>query len=516
MDQAQQIAESAVAYAVDPLAQPWNEPVALIAKIAPLPYPADSFPQVMRDAIKEIVDFTGAPPVLVASSAIAALSVAGQAYVDVKRAEHLQGPTSLFLLTVAESGERKSTCDSSFMAPLHDYDRRMAIQMKPAQEKYESELAIWTAAHEGMLADIKKLAKDGADTTERADALKKHDLSKPLRPKVPRLMLGDETPESLAWTLSQDWPTAGVMSSEAGLILGSHGMKTDSMMRNLAQYNLLWDGAPMSTGRRTSQSFKVEAARFTMSLQIQEASLRTFFEQTKGLARGTGFLARFLFANPQSTQGTRMFKEAGPRIALDSFAKRLNEILAVPLPFDSNWRLVPLVLPMREDAKAMWVEFFNSVEIQLNSGGQLADVRDVASKTADNAARLAGLFHLYCYGMHGEIDAECMTMAIAVAGWHLAEARRFLGEMSLPLEVADAIRLDEWIIQYCISYNVDHVSKQLIQQRGPNSVRPKKRLSAALDELVSMERMRLVKTGRKNDIYVNPALLIQHDTCAVH
>lgn len=34
----------------------------------------------------------------------------------------------------------------------------------------------------------------------------------------------------------------------------------------------------------------------TIALQIQEATLRNFFDQTGGLARGTGFLARFLVA----------------------------------------------------------------------------------------------------------------------------------------------------------------------------------------------------------------------------
>ena len=59
-----------------------------------------------------------------ASSALGALSLTGQAYVDVKRAEGLTGPTSLFLLTIADSGERKSTCDKFFTEPIRNYERQ--------------------------------------------------------------------------------------------------------------------------------------------------------------------------------------------------------------------------------------------------------------------------------------------------------------------------------------------------------------------------------------------------------
>jgi hypothetical protein len=69
-------------------------------------------------------------------------------------------------------------------------------------------------------------------------------------------------------------------------------------MRNLSLLNVLWDGGELSIGRRTSESFTVRGARLTVGLQIQEAALRSFFDRSGGLARGTGFLARFLVAWP--------------------------------------------------------------------------------------------------------------------------------------------------------------------------------------------------------------------------
>ena len=92
-------------------------------------------------------------------------------------------------------------------------------------------------------------------------------------------------------------------------------------MRNLGLLNILWDGGAHSIGRRTSESFTVRGVRFTMAMQIQEATLRSFFERSEGLARGTGFLARFLVAWPESTQGFRPYYES----ARNRHAKNGNE-----------------------------------------------------------------------------------------------------------------------------------------------------------------------------------------------
>ena len=81
-------------------------------------------------------------------------------------------------------------------------------------------------------------------------------------------------------------------------MFGAHGMGKESLMRNLSLLNILWDGGRLSVGRRTSESFTVSNARLTVALQVQGATLSTFFEQSKGLARGSGFLARFLMGLP--------------------------------------------------------------------------------------------------------------------------------------------------------------------------------------------------------------------------
>ena len=97
----------------DPVSQ-WAVPEPLTAKIQAIPYPVDALPEVIRLAIDEVHAFVKAPYPLVAGCALSALSVAIQSHVDIERAKRLQGACSIFSLSIADSGERKSTCDGFF------------------------------------------------------------------------------------------------------------------------------------------------------------------------------------------------------------------------------------------------------------------------------------------------------------------------------------------------------------------------------------------------------------------
>lgn len=93
--------------------------------------------------------------------------------------------------------------------------------------------------------------------------------------------------------------------------------------------------------------------------------------------------------------------------------------------------------------------FHDTIESELRSDGELYDVRDVASKTADNAARIATLFQILEHGSSGAVGLAAFEGASRIAAWHLNEARRFYGELALPEEQADAARLDSWFLDYC-------------------------------------------------------------------
>ena len=484
----------------------WPDPQPLTTKIEPEPYPLDALPATILAAVEEVAGFVKAPLPMVASSALAALSLACQAHVDAKRAEKLHGPVGLFLLTIADSGERKSTCDGFFTSPIRQYQEEQAEAMKPAIKEYRAAIAAWEAERDGILSAVKDAGKKGKATDKLRDDLAQLQQEEPEPPRVPRLLYADTTPEALAYGLAKEWPSAGILSSEAGVVFGSHGMGNESVMRNLALLNVLWDGGSHIVGRRTSESFTVRGARLTMGLMIQETTLREYFGRSGGLARGTGFLARFLVAWPESTQGQRPFTEAPanwPHLA--AFHRRIAAILEQPAPIDDDGALTPAMLSLAPAAKQAWVAYHDAIESQLASGGELYDVRDVASKSADNAARLAALFQQFEHGMGGAIGLEAFEGASRIAAWHLSEARRFFGELALPAELADAARLDSWLIGHCQQARTHFVGKNHVRQHGP--LRDGARLDGAIRELAELDRLQLVKDGKRLTIHLNPALV---------
>ena len=485
----------------------WPELQPLIARVDPEEYPIDALPDSVRCAVQEVAGFVKAPIPLIATSALAALSLAIQAHTDVERAVKLSGPCSLSLMAIACSGERKTTCDSFFTSAIADYEARQQEAAKPLVLAYKSEREAWEAQRNGLKEKIKALAKDGKPSTLQVQDLRKLDADEPKAPRIPRLKYSDTTPEELAFNLATRWPSGGVVSSEAGTVFGGHGMGKDSAMRNMAMLNQLWDGATLPVDRRTSESFTVRGARLTMSLQVQEPTLRAFFDSTKGLARGTGFLARFLVSWPASTMGTRNFTEAPANWpALAAFNSRLTAILERPVPIDDDGALCPSMLTLTPEAKTAWVKFHDTIEAELSPSGELQEVQDVASKTADNAVRLAALFHTFT-GSIGPIGIDEMESGARIAAWHLTEARRFLGELAMPAELANPMRLESWMLEYCRRENTDRVPTREVQRFGPGGLRDKIAFKDAVAELAELGRARLVQDGKKRLVQINPALL---------
>jgi putative DNA primase/helicase len=484
----------------------WLEPQGLIAKLEGQPYPLEALPGVIRRAVDEVQTFVQAPTALVATCALGAVATVCQGHYDVERADRLRGPISLFTLVIAVSGERKSSVDKFFTRAILQHEHDAAIDAKPEIARHKAALASWEAKRKGLLHRIEADQKSGKSSDRLERELAELEADKPEAPLVPRYVRQDTTPEALAYNLAKSWPSGSVVSAEAGIIFGSHAMGRDCAMRNMAQLNQLWDGGRLDVDRRTSESFSVKCARLSMSLQIQEATLREFLMQSRGLARGTGFLARFMVAWPESTQGTRKFREAPTSWAgLGAFDRRIEGILRPPLPLNDDNELEPDVLRLDRDAKLAWIAFHDSVESELAQGGEYYDIQDTAAKAADNVARLAALFHVFENDAKGPIPAEYIERAGMIMRWHLNEARRFFGELALPDELVNAVKLDAWLLEHCRKNQTCSINKNHVRRFGP--IRQGDKLDYALSELYDLDRLRISRFGKRIEIEINPALV---------
>ncbi len=487
----------------------WPEIQPLITHEESTPYPVDSFPDIIGAAVREVVDFVQCPTSLAACSALAAASTVVQGLVDVRRANGLEGPISLFFLGIAYSGERKSSVDGHFTDPIREWVRLKELELAQDLGKFSAEEAVWKAKESGLLASIQSAAKSIQPTSKLEEQLLKLGEQKPECPVIPHILYNDATPEALAYSLAHRYPIGAVMSNEGGTVLGAHGMGKDSIMRNLAMLNVLWDGQPLQIDRRSVPSYTVDGVRLSMCIATQPDTILSAMEAAKGLLRGIGFFARFLIAWPESTQGTRMFKDPPATWPnKKKFHERLYALLNRSLNFDETGRLNPDMLELSTEAKQIWVSFHDDVESELRAGGDMSEARDVASKAADNVARLAALFHVFENRPSASIGQDHIRAAASIVSWHLYEAKRFLGEIGLPAELQYAVKLDAWLIERCKRGHVAEIKRRDIQQLGPYATRRKANLDGALDELIEAGRVKKSSSkAGKLLVQVNPKLL---------
>jgi len=444
------------------------------------------------------------------NSLLGALSLCTQGLVNVSRDSQLTSISSLFLLLIAESGERKSACDVLLTKHLKELDIERFKADCEEKKKYQREYKKWQVEMDGTLNALKRASEKGLPEDGINDRINDLYLQEPIPPRGTTFLLEDTTPEGLVKVMKRGHPSQGIFSSEAGIVFGSHGMNSESLTRNLATLNKFWDGDSIRITRQDSdKDTLLSDRRLTLSLAIQASTVRAFFDGSKGLARGTGFGARFLIAWPKSTQGFRPYKEPThntPHLA--AFKRRTLELINTPLTMDyETGDIQAHNLILSSKAKSAWTKFFNDTEQELRTGGELTNIKDVTSKAGDNATRIAALFHVYEYGITGAITEDHMTRACHLMFWYLLESRRFFGEIALPKEISNATLLDAWLIDYCKDNQLARISTMLARQLCPNAIRSKAIYEETIKNLTELNRIRTAKEGKKKWLEVNPKLL---------
>ena len=229
---------------------------------------------------------------------------------------------------------------------------------------------------------------------------------------------------------------------------------------------------------------------------MQETVLKQLLNVNDGQSRGTGFLARMLFAAPNTTMGTRFYQP--PPLhdrSMDAFSARIHQLLDMKLPVkDGTMELEPTTLTLSPEAYALWIEYYNEVEARIGKLGEYETVKDFASKSAENAARLAGNFHVFSYGITGTIVLDTMHQAIEVARWHLNETRRIF----MVLEQPDDVQLAQTLLDWIEAKSLTILNLKELLQYGPYKLRNPAKRDAALRKLV--EHHYLIETKENGRI----------------
>ena len=446
------------------------------------PYPVEALGDVMGSAAIALHETIKAPLTLCCQSVLASASLAAQSHFDVMLPWGEKKPLSLFLLTVAESGERKSGVDDVVLSAAKAQERQDMEVYADEQKSYEAELSRWKEVSD---AANKAAAKAKSQVASDYAAEAKHSCpEKPEPPIMPLRFVTEPTVEGLYKLMAISQPSLGLFSDEAGLLIGGHALNSDNALKTMARWCKLWDGAAFDRVRAGDGSGVLYGRRLAMH-QLAQPDVMALLLGDR-MANGQGLLARCLVAWPESTIGSRhidVFEQPRQRAEIKRlFAKFKTLTEAEPRTGKNEQELDPVELPLSADAQQMAIAAMNQFETLMQTGNDLSELRDRASKALENACRIAGVFTAIEDGMAArEIDTDRLSRALVLIQWYLKETLRIKGAAVVPLSVTDAESLSRWLDgRDCRIFRTAVVLTQ-----GPSHLRNKKRLDAAIGELVT-------------------------------
>lgn len=445
-------------------------------------YPIESLPPRMREAAEAIAEHVQAPLALAAQCVIGAGAYLAQTRVNAPHIHNPSGmPCSLFLLTLADSGDRKSEC------------RRLAFKtVDEAEAKARTD-------HRQACAEVTTMT-DGL----KGKPLEKFIAEHPL-PADPRTQYSDATFEPIAGAFIRGMPAASWDTDEGGQVLGGASLKADTRASTLGGLVKAFDTGSFE---RTRSNGNLEGSGFAyhrrLSVHLLAQAVTVAAALDDPLLRGQGFLPRFLFASPDSIAGTRLLtveqltRKSYEDPRLQRFWARCEEIASSPqhVCYETN-EVTPPVLELAPAAVADWLEFYNEVEGEQSPLGKFATLRPFAGRAGEIARRLAAVFA--CFEGQAEIDSECMRRAAAIVRYSLSEWARYTDSETVNPKFKLAAALMHWLH----SNGWHKFDSRTLQREGPRLARKSAKQRDELLAVLVDHHQLLTHDGKQ--FCINPA-----------
>ena len=387
-------------------------------------YPAQALGGILGPAVERMAEVIGVPLALAAQSVLAASALATQGHAGLQ----LDGrnyPLSLFLITVAASGDRKTAADRFALLPARQWEREQ-------WQRYREQLARYRA--------VQKQAQPG--TPGDPDSAKRVLLKE--EPSAPRLITTDPTIEALIKGLCHDLPSMGLFCDEGGQFLGSSTMSRDNRLKAVTTLSSLWDGSPIDRARcMVGESLRAYDRRLSLHLMLQPYLAMQLLGDP--LLQGQGILGRCLMTWPTSLAGQRSYQsvDLSKDPALKRYHHRLSALFHQPWSLSADGALLLSPLTLSSLARRRWIDLHDAIEAQLGEFGELANVRPSGSKAADNLLRVAGI--LAVVEESSVVEVDHIQRASTLMGYYLTEIQRLTEQEPVCRVKEEADRLLRWL-----------------------------------------------------------------------
>ena len=411
----------------------WPEPIPF-NDFSLLPaFPVQSIPGACGEMVAALVDSCQVDAGLPGSMVLAVLSTAIGARVRIVLDSHTE-QGNLYLLSVLDSGNRKSEVKAQLAAPLNIFQKARQDAMAPIILEAENKQRIL----QKRLDKLEKQAAAAHDPVEReilrsdCSGLLKEIAENPV-PVKPTYLVDDITLERLGGIMCENDERGAVLSAEGGIFkliggLYSNGHSNIDLILK-AHTGDTWSSDRISRG---SQSMMHPA--LTLGLAVQPDVLEEIGRNTE--FRGRGLSARFLYAWCQSKAGYRTLQASPvPAILTDAYHRSIISLMEIEGRHEL--RLTP-------EAQAIWNGFYADVELLLRPGADLQHLVDWGSKLPGAVARIAGLLHFAKNGPDGIgklVSFDSVENACMIGGYFTEHAKAAFGIMKEDAHLAVARKI---------------------------------------------------------------------------
>lgn len=469
------------------------EPLPFRREIAPpQPYPVKALGKVLSGAVHAIVDTVQCPEAIAAQAVLASAALAVQAHVDVVHpATRDRHPASLFLVTVAASGERKSAADRIALDPIRLREADLHVQYDRDKLTYENGRDAYQRARDAIL---RKNKGDRAEAQKQLAALG----PPPAPPLTPLLTVPEPTLEGLHKLMSGGEPSMGLFSDEGGSFIGGYSMSDEARLRTGAGLSSFWDGTPVRRVRGGDGVSILKGRRLSLHVMVQPGIAEGLLADP--MLQQQGLPSRLLVAAPPSIAGTRMQKRRKPQTEtnLKKYCTAMLNLLRKEQRRASaaNPELNPPPIQLSPEAHKLWIAFADECETELAVGQRLEPVRAFANKLAEQALRLAAVLELMDNPAATEIHAATFERAATLARYYAGEALRLFEHGSSSIELQRAEKILNWLHE---KWGKPAVGLTHIYQLGPNSIRDTKLAREAMKILEDHHWVVPIPSGTKID-----------------
>ena len=406
------------------------------------PYPVDALGLTLSTAARAVQAMTQAPIDLCANAVLAVAALATQTHADIVLPSGEVKPLSLYLLTIAASGERKSATDSYALSSIKAQEAELRRTHADEMVTYQNAHDAWAAQRQGIL---KQHNGSAVECKAALDLLG----PEPQPPLTPILTFNDLTIDGVVKLLMSGQPSIGLFAAEGGTVIGGHAFAKDAKLRTASMLSDLWDTGRLTRIRSGDGASAITGRRLSMHIMVQPDVAAMLLGDP--LFKEQGLLSRILIAAPESAQGTRMWSEPAPqhKKALQAFESMINDLYQRSMPLRDGMRneLDPPQIRLTPDAHNLWVKVHNEVERRLGPGGDLEPIKGFAAKLPEHATRIAGVIAKMEYPDACEISADTLAGGITLARHYAGTASRLHGVAQINADLRDAQSLLDWIKQ---------------------------------------------------------------------